>query len=81
MGKEFPVAGAIPLLGPQTPGQIDGGLNEAQVSRFFGWIHYNAIGQLTGTLDYALIVCASIVAGIGYHSIILGGDVPDLMPA
>jgi undecaprenyl-phosphate galactose phosphotransferase/putative colanic acid biosynthesis UDP-glucose lipid carrier transferase len=83
MGKEFPVAGGIPFLGPQTPGtpgQIEGALNEAQVSRFFGWIHYKAIGQLTGTLDYVLIVCASIAAGIGYHSIILRGNVPDLVP-
>jgi undecaprenyl-phosphate galactose phosphotransferase/putative colanic acid biosynthesis UDP-glucose lipid carrier transferase len=80
MGKEFPVAGGTPFLGPQTPGQIDRGLNETQVSRFFGWIHYKAIGQLTGTLDYALIVCASIVAGIGYHSIILRGNVPNLLP-
>ena len=73
MGKEFPVAGGTPFLGPQTPGQSICGLNEAQVSRFFGWIHYKAIGQLTGTLDYALIVTASIVAGIGYHSVILEG--------
>ena len=54
--------------------------NEAQTSRFVGWIHYKAIGQLTGALDYPLIVTASIVAGAGYHSIILRGDVPDLMP-
>ena len=80
MGKEVSVAGGIPFLGPQTPGQIDLGPNEVQVSRFFGWVHYKTIGQLTGTLDYAMIVCASIVAGISYHSIILGGDVPDLMP-
>ena len=37
------------------------------------------LGQLTGALDYALIVAACIVAGIGYHSLILGADVPDLM--
>jgi undecaprenyl-phosphate galactose phosphotransferase/putative colanic acid biosynthesis UDP-glucose lipid carrier transferase len=80
MGKEFPVAGGTPFLVAQTPGHQDRHLNKSRAFRSFGWIHYNAIGQLTGTLDYALIVCASIVAGIGYHSVILEGAVPDLMP-
>ena len=75
MRKEFPVAGAIPFPGTQTPN------HEAnKVTRFFRRLHYKAIGQLTGALDYALIVCASIVAGIGYHAILLHSDVPDLMP-
>jgi len=80
MGKEFSVAGGTPFLAPQTPGPINLVQNEAQTPRFVGWIHYNTIGQLTGTLDYLLIVTASIVAGAGYHSIILRGDVPNLMP-
>ena len=42
--------------------------------------HYKVIGHLTATLDYVLIVTASIVAGVGYHSVILQGDVPNLMP-
>ena len=88
MGKEFPVAGGTPFLGLQTPGQLDlrqaGQLDLRQdryrTSQFFGWIHYRAIGHLTGTLDYVLIVTASIVAGVGYHLVILQGDVPNLMP-
>ena len=80
MGKEFPVAGGTPFPGFANPGQLDLGQDKSRTSRFFGWIHYKAIGQLTGTLDYVLIVTASIVAGVGYHSIILQGDVPDLMP-
>ena len=80
MGNEFPVAPDEPFLGSQTPVQIDLGQDRSRTSRFVGWIHYKAIGRLTGTLDYVLIVMASIVAGVGYHSVILQGDVPDLMP-
>lgn len=80
MGKEFPVAGGTPFLASQGLGPIGLVQNEAQASRFFGWIHYKAIGQLTRALDYLLIVAASIVAGAGYHYMILRGDVPDLMP-
>ena len=46
----------------------------------FGWVHYKTIGRLTGLLDYALIVVTSAVAGLGYHSVILHGDIPNLMP-
>ena len=60
------------------PGQLD--LRQDRSRTFFGRIHYKAIGHLTGTLDYVLIVTASIVAGVGYHSVILQGDVPKLMP-
>ena len=81
MGKEFPVASGTPFLGSQIPGQFDLGQDRSRTSRFFGWIHYKAIGQLTGALDYALIVTASIVAGVGYHSVILQGDVPNVMPS
>ena len=80
MGKESPVAPGTPFLGLQTPGQLDLGQVRSRTSRFFGWIHYKAIGHLTGTLDYALILTASIVAGVGYHWVILQGDVPNLMP-
>jgi Undecaprenyl-phosphate glucose phosphotransferase len=82
MGKEFPVPGAIAFPSPQAPGH-DRGLkaNEAhKASRVFGWVRYKAIGQLTGLLDYALIVVTSTVAGFGYHSVILQGNVPNLMP-
>ena len=49
------------------------------VSRVGASIPYKAIGQLTGALDYLVIVAACVVAGIAYHSLILGGEVPDLM--
>jgi len=80
MGQEFPVAGGTPFPGSQTPGQLDLRQDTAQTSRFFCWIHYKAVGQLTGILDYLLIVTASIAAGVGYHSMVLQGDVPNLMP-
>ena len=80
MGKEFPVAEGTPFPGVQTLTHIDLRQDRARTSRFFGWIHYKAIGHLTGTLDYVLIVTASIVAGVGYHSLVLHGDVPNLMP-
>ena len=80
MGKEFPVAEGTPFLGLQSPGQFDLRQGRARASRFVGWIHYKAVGRLTGTLDYALIVMASIVAGVGYHAVVLQGDVPNLMP-
>ena len=80
MGNEFPVAGETPFLGLQSPRQLNLHQDRSQTSRFFGRIHYKAIGRLTGTLDYVLIVTASIVAGAGYHSVILQGDVPNLMP-
>ena len=79
-GKEFPVPGGTPFLGLQSPGQIDLAEDRSQTSRFFGWVHYKAVGTLTAAFDYALIVTASIVAGVGYHAVILQGDVPDLMP-
>ena len=80
MGKEFPVAEGTPFLGLQSPGQFDLRQDRARTSRLVGWIHYKAVGRLTGTLDYALIVMASIVAGVGYHAVVLQGDVPNLMP-
>lgn len=83
MEKEFRVHGSIALPSPRTP-EHDRCLNEAasvdKTSRVFGWVRYNAVGQLTGSLDYALIVLTSVVAGLGYHSVILQGDVPNLMP-
>lgn len=75
MRKEIPVSGGVAFYG--VPGQVDP--TDFLVSRGSAWIRYKAIGQLTGALDYALIVAACIVAGIGYHSLVLGGAVPDLM--
>ena len=80
METEFPVASNEPFLGSETPVRLDLGRDRSRASGFFRWIPYKAIGQFTGTLDYALIVTASIVAGAGYHALILRGDVPDLMP-
>lgn len=78
MRKEFPFSGGAPFLGPQTPAQVDRG-HEAQGSRVFGWIRYKTVGNLTAILDYVLILTACIAAGVGYHSLILRGNVPDLM--
>jgi Undecaprenyl-phosphate glucose phosphotransferase len=80
MGQEFPVAGGTPFLGSQAPGQLDLLHDVNETSRFGRWIHYKTVGRLTGTLDYLLIVTASIVAGVGYHFVFLRGHVPDLMP-
>ena len=60
-----------------TPGQL--GQRQDRFRTFFELIHYKVIGHLTATLDYVLIVTASIVAGVGYHSVILQVDVPNLM--
>jgi Undecaprenyl-phosphate glucose phosphotransferase len=80
MGQELPVAGGTPFLGSQTPRQLDLLHDAGEASRFGRWIHYKSVGQLTATLDYLLIVSASIVAGAGYHSLVLRGSVPNLMP-
>src|SRR5581483_10408272 len=63
----------------QSSGQT-GSRESGQASRFFGWIHYKAVGLLIGILDYALIVLACAVAGIAYHAGVLKADIPDLMP-
>ncbi len=80
MGKEFPVPGGTPFLGGEAPEQMELAVGERGASPLFAWIHYQSVGRLTGILDYVLIVCASILAGAGYHAIILRGDVPDLLP-
>jgi undecaprenyl-phosphate galactose phosphotransferase/putative colanic acid biosynthesis UDP-glucose lipid carrier transferase len=80
MGKEFPVAEGTPFVGVETLGHLDLRQDRPRTSRIFGWIHYKAIGHLTGVVDYVLIVTASIIAGVGYHLLILQGDVPNLMP-
>jgi Undecaprenyl-phosphate glucose phosphotransferase len=80
MGNEFPVAPDEPFPGSQTTVRLDLGRDRSRTSGFFRWIPYKGIGQFTGTLDYVLIVTASIVAGAAYHALILQGDVPDLMP-
>lgn len=78
--RKLSVTDGAGSLGPHTSGRFSLGENEAQLSALFGWIHYKAIGQLTGILDYVLIVTACTVAGIGYHAVVLREDVPDLMP-
>ncbi len=79
MGQEFPVTSNEPFLGSQTP-VLGRGQDRSWTARLFRWIPYNAVGRFTGTLDYALIVAASIAAGVTYHSIVLQGNVPPLMP-
>jgi hypothetical protein len=80
MVKALQVAQDTPFLGSRASEPIDLGRDEVRKSRLFGWVRYRVIGRLAATLDYALIVLASIVAGVVYHSAILQGDVPDLMP-
>ena len=79
MGTEYNIAPDEPFLRSQTPIR-ELGLDQSRTSGFFRWIPYRTIGQFTATLDYALIVIASVVAGAAYHSLILQGDIPDLMP-
>jgi undecaprenyl-phosphate galactose phosphotransferase/putative colanic acid biosynthesis UDP-glucose lipid carrier transferase len=80
METEFPLASNEPLLGSDAPVRLDLGLDMVQASGLFRWIPYKSIGQFIGALDYALIVSASVVAGAGYHALILRGDIPHLMP-
>jgi undecaprenyl-phosphate galactose phosphotransferase/putative colanic acid biosynthesis UDP-glucose lipid carrier transferase len=80
MDTEFPVASNEAFLGLNAPVELDRSLDRAQASRFFRWIPYKAIGRFTGTLDYTLIVTASLLAGAGYHALVLGGAIPHLMP-
>src|SRR5712692_6881629 len=44
---------------------------------FSAWISYRAVGVFIALLDFVLIVLASVVAGVGYHSFLIGsgGDV------
>ena len=77
MAKEFPAAGGTAFQGLQTPEQVDPRQDRSRT--LFELIHYKVIGHFTATLDYVLIVTASMVAGVGYHSVILQVDVPNLM--
>jgi len=77
MRKKLPVSSSAPVLGSEIPGGVD--RNGSGISWFLAWIPYKAIGQMAGTLDYVLIVAACMAAGIGYHSLVLGGEVPSLM--
>jgi undecaprenyl-phosphate galactose phosphotransferase/putative colanic acid biosynthesis UDP-glucose lipid carrier transferase len=78
--RKIPVAEGEPFLTSDGLGPSDLVQTQARATWSFGRIHYKAVGLLTGGLDYLLIIAASIVAGAGYHAIILQGDVPDLMP-
>jgi undecaprenyl-phosphate galactose phosphotransferase/putative colanic acid biosynthesis UDP-glucose lipid carrier transferase len=80
MDTEFPFESSEPFLDSDTHPALDRGRDRSRASGFLKWIPYKAIGQFTGALDYALIVIASVLAGAGYHALILRGDIPDLMP-
>jgi undecaprenyl-phosphate galactose phosphotransferase/putative colanic acid biosynthesis UDP-glucose lipid carrier transferase len=80
MRHEFPFSGGAPVLGSHTPARVDVSRNEAQASRILGWIRYKTVGHLIGILDYVLIVTACVAAGVSYHSLVLWGNVPNLMP-
>jgi Undecaprenyl-phosphate glucose phosphotransferase len=72
MAKEFPAAGGTPCQDLLTSGQL--GQRQDRFRTFFELIHYKVIGLFTATLDYVLIVMASMIAGVGYHSVILRVD-------
>jgi undecaprenyl-phosphate galactose phosphotransferase/putative colanic acid biosynthesis UDP-glucose lipid carrier transferase len=73
MAKEF--RDGTPLQGLLTLGQL--GQRRARFRTFFELIHYKVIGRFTATLDYVLIVTASLVAAVGYHSVTFQVDVPN----
>ena len=77
MAKEFPAAGGTAFQGLQTPGQVDP--RQDRFRTLFELIHYKVIGCFTATLDYVLIVTVSMVAAVGYHSVIFQVDPPNLM--
>ena len=77
MEKDVSVIGRGDFAGSRMP--ADPG-RKAEAALGFRWIHYKAIGQLTGALDYVLIVTASVAAGAGYHYILLRANIPDLSP-
>jgi undecaprenyl-phosphate galactose phosphotransferase/putative colanic acid biosynthesis UDP-glucose lipid carrier transferase len=79
MVKALQIAEDTPSLGSRT-GTLDFGQDTSRKSLLFGRLRYRSVGRLAGTLDYALIVAASMVAGVLYHWAILRGDVPNLMP-
>ncbi|MGD9501616.1 MAG: hypothetical protein AB7V40_03915, partial [Methyloceanibacter sp.] len=80
MRNELPLSDGARLLGSPTRGEIGRGDEARGRSRLFGFIRYRTIGRLTGALDYVLILAACIAAGVGYHALVLRGDIPDLMP-
>src|SRR5262245_58218699 len=80
MESEFPVASNEPFLSSGASVRLDVGLERVRASGLFRWLPYKAIGQFTAALDYMLIVAASVFAGVGYHALILRGDIPELMP-
>jgi undecaprenyl-phosphate galactose phosphotransferase/putative colanic acid biosynthesis UDP-glucose lipid carrier transferase len=77
MSEEFRVLGGTPLEGLLSPGQLSQG--QDRLRGFIERIHYRVIGYLTATLDYVLIVTVSVIAPLGYHSIILGVGVANPM--
>lgn len=80
MRHELPFTDGARLVGSPTHGEAERGPDAIGRSGVFGFIRYKTVGQLTGALDYVLILTACIAAGAGYHSLILQGNVPDLTP-
>ncbi len=80
MRHELPFSDGARLVGSPAQEEVGRDHDTAGRSRVFGLIRYKSVGYLTGALDYVLILTACIVAGAGYHALILQGNVPDLMP-
>ena len=78
MRKEFPFSGGAPFLGSQTPGQVERQVKPRYRESLDGFATKRS-GTSPELLDYVLILTACIAAGVGYHSLILRGSVPDLM--
>ena len=74
MRTERPVSGGAALY--YAPGQVE---TDFLAARPRTWIRYKSIGQITAAVDYFLIVVACIVAGVGYHALVLGGGLPAVM--
>ena len=74
MRTELPVSGGAAFY--HAPGQVE---TDFLAARPRTWIRYKSIGQISAALDYFLIVVACIVAGVGYHALVLGGGLPAVM--
>ncbi len=64
-------------LQSQTSLRVPVGAGSSEATPFLAWISYRTVGLFIALLDFVLIVLASVVAGIGYHSFLIGnfGDI------
>ena len=79
-GRRFLVAEARPFRVRKLQGRSPSIRISPGRRALFGWVHYRVNRSAYWSPGLRLIVVASIVAGVIYHSAILQGDVPNLMP-